>query len=97
MSAANLLSGAASVPVAKLVDLGPWSGVSAAMVAGSVALAVPFLPATAGVVATPAGAGAGVLSYAIANPGLAGAILTITSSNGADVRPVSFLCFQTAA
>jgi hypothetical protein len=96
MSAANLLAGGVAIPQPKLADLGAWSGVSAAMAAGSVAIVIPFLPTSAGVLATPIGAGAGVLSTGVANAGAANATLTITSSNGADVRQVAYLCFATA-
>lgn len=101
MSAANLLGGAVSVPQPKLADLGSWSGQSAAMVAGTVSVAIPFLPASAAVLLSAVGTGvaqanAGALSYQITTPGAAGATLVIYSTNNADTRAVSYLCVATA-
>ena len=64
---------------------------NATLVAGAVTIPTTAVLAGDVVLALPAGAGAGVLSYAIA----AGTSITITSSNGADVRVVSWLIIST--
>ena len=93
MSVANLLDGSVAVPVSKLSAEG-WRG-SATLVAGTVAVSVPFLPANALVFATAVGA-LGVANSAdigavIANGGLATATITLSSFNAGDTRVVNWL------
>lgn len=93
MSVANLLDGSVAVPVSKLSVEG-WRG-TATLVAGTVAVVVPFLPTNALVFATAVGAlavaNSADIGAVITNGGLVNATITLSSFNVADTRAVNWL------
>jgi hypothetical protein len=96
MSAANLLDGACVVPVSRLAVDGLRG--TATLVAGTVAVVVPFLQPSALVFATAVGA-LGVANSAsigavISNAGLVNATITLSSFNAADTRAVNWLAIS---